>query len=40
MVAPFTKVYGKIWNGFCFNTGKRFVLEVSFYSHEKENGVF
>ena len=30
MVAPFSKFYGKIWVGFCFNTGKRFFSEVSF----------
>ena len=30
MVVPFSKTYGKIWVGFCFNTGgKRFFLEVS-----------
>ena len=30
-----TNFYGKIWLGFCFNTGKRFVFEVSFQSQEK-----
>ena len=24
MVAPFSKFHGKIWVGFCLNTGKRF----------------
>ena len=28
MVAPFSKFYGKLWVGFCLNTGKRFFLEV------------
>ena len=40
MVAPFTNFYGKIWVGFCLNTGKRFALEVSFYSQEKDHGFF
>ena len=40
MVAPFANFYGKIWVGFCLNTGKRFVLEVSFQSQEKEHGFF
>ena len=35
MVAPFIKVYGKIWVGFCLNTGKRFFVEVSFESQQK-----
>ena len=26
MVAPFSKFYGKVWVGFCLNTGKRFFL--------------
>ena len=30
MVAPSSKFYGKIWVGFCLNTGKHFFLEVSF----------
>ena len=30
MVAPLSKFYGKIWVGFCLDTGKRFFLEVSF----------
>ena len=29
MVVPFSRFYGKIWVGFCFNTGRRFFLEVS-----------
>ena len=32
MVAPFSKFSGKIWVGFCLNTGKRFFLEISFWS--------
>ena len=28
-VAPFNKFCGKIWVGFCLNTGKRLFLEVS-----------
>ena len=28
--ASFSKVYDKIYVGFCLNTGKRFFLEVSF----------
>ena len=28
MVAPFSKFYGKILNGFCLSTGKRFFLTV------------
>ena len=30
IVAPFSRFYGKIWVGFCLNTGRRFFLEVSF----------
>ena len=29
-VVPFSKLYGNIWVGFYFNTGKLFFLEVSF----------
>ena len=29
MVAPFSKSYGKTWVGCCFNTRKRFFLEIS-----------
>ena len=36
MVAPFSKFYGKIWVSFCLNTGKRFFIEVSFSSQQKE----
>ena len=32
MIAHFINFYGKIWVGFCLQTGKRFVLEVSFQS--------
>ena len=28
-VVSFNKFYGKIWVGFCLNTGKRLFLEVS-----------
>ena len=28
MVAPSSAIYGKIWVGFCLNTGKRFVLKL------------
>ena len=34
MVAPFSKVYGKIWVGFCLNTGKRFFLKFILMSTE------
>ena len=40
MVAPFSKFYGKIWVSFCLNTGKRFFLEVSFSSQQKEYRFF
>ena len=40
MVVTFTNFYDKIWVGFCPNTGKRFVLMVSFLSQEKEHGFF
>ena len=29
MVAPSGKFYGKIWFGFCFSTGKRFILKLT-----------
>ena len=29
-VASFNKFYGKMWVGFCFNTGKRFLVDVLF----------
>ena len=34
MVAPFANFYRKILVGFCLNTGKRFVLKVSFQSQK------
>ena len=40
MAAPFNKFYGKIWVGFCLNTGKHFFLEVSFQSQQKEHRLF
>ena len=40
MVAPFSKIYGKIWVSFCLNTGKRFFLRVSFSSKQKEHRFF
>ena len=40
MVAPFSKFYGKVWVGFCFNTGKDFLFEVSFYGQQKEHKFF
>ena len=30
MVAPFNKFCGKMWDGLCFNTRKRFLVEVFF----------
>ena len=36
----FSKVYGKIWVRFCLNPGKRFFLEVSFQSQQKEHRFF
>ena len=33
----FQQIYGKIWVGFCLNTGKRFFLEVLFYSQQKKH---
>ena len=40
MVAPFSKFYGKILVSFYLNTGKRFFLEVSFSSQQKEHRFF
>ena len=40
MPAPSSKFYGKIWVGFCLNTGKLFFLEVSFWSQQKEHRFF
>ena len=37
MVAPFSKLYGKIWVGFSLNTGKRFFLEVSFQMQQRKS---
>ena len=34
-VAPFSNFYGKIWVGFCLNTRKAFILEVSFKRQKK-----
>ena len=28
MAASFHKFYYKMWDGFCFNTGKNFLVEV------------
>ena len=33
MVASFSRFYGKIWVGFCLNTGKRSFLDVSCTRH-------
>ena len=38
MVAPFSKFYGKVLVGFGLNTGKRFLLEVSFKANRKSIG--
>ena len=40
MVAPSTKFYCKFWVGFCVNTGKRFFLEILFWSQQKELSFF
>ena len=40
MVGSSSKFWGKIWVGFCLNTGKRFLLEVSFWSQQKEHRFF
>ena len=40
MVVPFSKFYCKIWVSFCLNTGKRFFLEFSFSSQQKEHMFF
>ena len=34
----FQQVLQQNWVGFCLNTGKRFFLEVSFSSQQKEDG--
>ena len=36
MVTPFRKLYDKVWVGFYLNTGKRFLLDVSFWRQQKE----
>ena len=36
----FRQVYGKIWVSFCLNTGKHFLIEVSFSSQQKEHRFF
>ena len=38
MVAPLNKFYGKIWFGFCLDTGKHFFLEVFFKVNRKSIG--
>ena len=40
LVVPFSKFYGKIWADFCLNTGKCFIIEVSFQSQQKEHRFF
>ena len=40
MVAPFSKIYCKIWVSICLNTGERFFLEASFWSQQKEHRFF
>ena len=35
MTASFNKFYGKIWDGFCFNTGKRFLVELLLKANRK-----
>ena len=40
MVAPYSKIYVEIWVGFCLKTRKRFLLEVSFQSQQKEHRFF
>ena len=32
----FNNFYGKMWAGFCFNTSKRFYLEVLFYKQKED----
>ena len=39
-VAPFSNFYGKIWVGFCLNTKKALIVEVSFKRQEKEHRLF
>ena len=40
LLSAFQQVYCKIWVGFCLNTSKRFLLEVSFWSQQKEHWFF
>ena len=43
MVASFSvsaRFMAKMWVGFGLNPGKRFFLEVSFWSQQKDNGLF
>ena len=40
MATSLGKFYGKIWVSVCLNTEKRFFLEVSFSSQQKEHGFF
>ena len=39
MIAPSSKFHGKIFVGFVLTIGKRFFLEVSFQSQQKEHNV-
>ena len=40
MVALFSKIYAKIWVGFCLNTGKRFFLKVFLKVNRKSIGSY
>ena len=40
MIASFNNFYGKNWVGFCLNIRKRFFLEFSFQSQQKEHKFF
>ena len=40
MVASFSSFYGKTWVGFCLNIRKRFFLEFSCQSQQKEHRLF
>ena len=35
-IASLDNFYGKMWIGFCLNTGKRLFVEVSFSGHQKD----
>ena len=39
MIVPSSKFHGKIFVGFVLTLGKRFFLEVSFQSQQKEHNV-